>query len=86
MKKTVDYDKIRQAITHDYQHFSVGERIGLAQALAEKGEESDIALLTSYLNNENSAGIYQPDTKEGADVRAAAAYAILKIKERSDSK
>lgn len=85
MKETSDYEKIRQAITKNYQQFSAEERIGLAQALAEKGDESDIALLTSYLNNENSAGIYQADTKEGADVRAAAAYAILKIKQRSAS-
>jgi SSS family solute:Na+ symporter len=84
IKKTADYDKIRQAITHDYQHFSVGERIGLAQALAEVGNESDIQLLSSYLDNENSAGIYDANTKEGADVRAAAAYAILKIKERTN--
>jgi hypothetical protein len=82
MKKAAEYEKIRLAITENYKQFTSNERIELSQALAEKGEESDIPLLTSFLKNENTAGIYEADTKEGADVRAAAAYAILKIKKR----
>ena len=83
MGKTEDFGEIRQAMTRNYQLFSAAERIQLAQALAEGGDESDIHLLTSYLNNEHAAGIYDVNSAEGADVRAAAAYAILKIKERT---
>lgn len=86
MKSTPDYEKIRQEMTRNYEQFSAGERIELAQALAEEGNEEDLKLLTSYLNNENSAGVYEPGSKEGADVRAAAAFAILKIAQRSGSK
>lgn len=78
-----EYGKIKQAMTSNYQQFSADERIQLAQALAEAGEETDIPMLTAFLNNEHSVGIYDANTKEAADVRAAAAYAILKIKERS---
>lgn len=84
-KKTAEYTTIRRAITENYQAFSAGERIELAQALAEKGEASDLPLLTAYLDNENSKGLYENDSKEGADVRAAAAYAIIKIKRRMAS-
>jgi HEAT repeat protein len=86
MKKTEVYDEIAKESRRDYLKFSVDQRIQLSQALAEVGEAKDIPLLTSYLNNENSSGIYGTETKEGADVRAAAAYAILNIKERTDSK
>ena len=57
MKMTTDYEKIRLAMTENYKQFSTNERIELSQALAEKGEESDIPLLTSFLNNENITGI-----------------------------
>lgn len=84
-KKTADYERIRKAITENDQRFSAAERIELAQVLAERGETSDLPLLVAYLNNENSKAIYATDSKEGADVRAAAAYAILKIKSRNAS-
>ncbi len=86
MKKTEAYDEIAKESRSNYVKFSVDQRIQLSQALAEVGDEKDIPLLTSYLNNENSSGIYGAETKEAADVRAAAAYAILKIKERMGSK
>ncbi|RYZ63090.1 MAG: hypothetical protein EOO14_00170 [Chitinophagaceae bacterium] len=84
-KKTPDYEKIRKAMLENYQGFSAGERMELAQALAEKGEASDLPLLTAYLTNENSAGLYENDSKEAADVRANAAYAIVKIKRRIEA-
>lgn len=83
--KTADYERIRKAITENYQRLSAGERIELAQVLAERGEASDLPLLEAYLNNEASKGLYATDSKEGADVRAAAAYAILKTKARGGS-
>jgi hypothetical protein len=83
MRSTGTYQSIRQNMTKGYQHFSIDERIQLAQTLAEIGDGSDIPLLTAYFNNEYSAGIYDADTKEAADVRAAAAYAILKNKQNA---
>lgn len=80
MNKPGTYEKIKAAAKANYQHFSADKRIQLAQALAETGDELDIPLLTSYLNNEHIAGFYDANTKEAADVRAAAAFAILKIK------
>ena len=80
LNKPLAYEKIKEAAKANYQHFSADKRIQLAQALAETGDESDIPLLQSYLNNEDIAGFYDADTKEAADVRAAAAFAILKIK------
>ncbi|MEO6933389.1 MAG: hypothetical protein ABI151_17280 [Chitinophagaceae bacterium] len=80
MKKPAVYDEIAKEARSNYSKFSVDQRIQLSQALAEMGNEKDIALLTSFLNNENSAGFYEAETKEGADVRAAAAYAILNLK------
>lgn len=77
------FGKIRLAMKKHAEKFGPDERIQLAQALAEAGDASDIPLLTAYLNNENSEGVYDAQSKEGADVRAAAAYAILKIKERA---
>ncbi len=50
-------------------------RIEIANALAEKGGESDLPLLKQWLHNEDSIGVAADD----ADVQASAAYAILKI-------
>ena len=85
MKKTPEYDRIRKGITTGFQQFIPAGRIELAQALAEMGEPGDLPLLASYLNDENSQGIYDPQSKEGADIRAAAAYAILVIQSRTPS-
>ena len=86
MKKTAVFDQVAVEARKDHEMFSADQRIQLGQALAEIGNEEDLPLLTSYLNNENTSGIYTVDSKEGADVRAAAAYAILKIKEPTNGK
>lgn len=82
-KKTGLFQTICQEMVKNSNHFSMGERIELALSLADKGQEEDLPVLQSMLNNENIAGIYEADSKEGADVRATAAYAILKIKQNS---
>ena len=79
-KQTGLFQTIRQEMVKNSHHFSIGERIELALALADKGEEKDLPVLQSMLDNENIAGIYEADSKEGADIRATAAYAILRIK------
>ncbi|MEO8765988.1 MAG: hypothetical protein ABI416_16930 [Ginsengibacter sp.] len=75
--------KIRAAMLKDHVHFSSDKRIELALSLAESGSVADLRLLQSFLDNENIRGIYGADSDEAADVRAAAAFAILKIKKRS---
>lgn len=77
------YRKIHDEMLSGFQQLTVGERIELALSLADKGDGSDLAILESMLNNEHIAGFYEAESKEGADVRATAAYAILKIKERN---
>ena len=53
-------------------------RIEIAAGLAEKGKPEDLPILISFLKNENPLG-QDPDD---ADVRASAAYAILKMSVR----
>lgn len=55
-----------------------GERSEMAMALAAKGNAGDLPLLKEMFENKHPLG----DPAADADVMAAAAYAILKIKER----
>ncbi len=73
------HQKIKTEITGNWKQFTAGERIELAQALAEKGGCEDAAILAAFLNNEEHHNLYEVQSSSGADVRAAAAYAILKI-------
>ena len=77
------FQDIHREMLKNSTGFSMGERIELALSLADKGEADDLPVLISMFNNENSKDIYEPGSKEEADVRATAAYAILKIKQRS---
>ena len=76
------FQQIHREMLQNSAGFSVGERIELALSLADKGATGDLPVLISMFNNENSKGVYEPGSKEEADVRATAAYAILKIKKR----
>ncbi|MDQ6477152.1 hypothetical protein [Dyadobacter sp. LHD-138] len=58
---------------------SKGERTEMTAALAENGTSADLPLLLSLFKNENPFG----NETDSEDVRAAAAYAILKINQRS---
>ena len=86
IKKTELFDNIYKEMVKDSNAFSAGQRMELALSLADSGEETDLPVLLSMLNNENITGKYEVGSKEGADVRATAAYAILKIKERAKEK
>jgi len=77
------YEEIWTEIKKDHHRFTAGKRIELAISLAQKGTTNDMPVLTSILNDENIAGLYEASSDEGADARAAAAYAILKIKQRT---
>lgn len=66
---------------------SKGARAEMAAALAQRGTARDLPALLSMLNNENPLNTGKLITKEdiiaspeNADVRSAAAYAILKIR------
>lgn len=84
--KGVSSQKLAQIdalLTAGTAHYSVSNRTELALALAEKGTPKHLGLLMGFLNNKDSVGIYDPSSDEGADLRAAAAYAILKINSRN---
>jgi hypothetical protein len=70
-------------LTKDIHNFTVGQRTELAQALAEKGTKTHLFLLANLMDDKDSAGIYDLTSDEGADMRAATAYAILKINSRA---
>ena len=74
--------QINDLLIKDVKNYTVGQRTELSQALAEKGEKKHLKIVQGFINNENSTGIYDPSSDEGADLRAAAAYAILKITNR----
>lgn len=76
------YNKIQMEMKKEHHLFPAGKRIELALSLAQKGTMDDYPILIAMLNDENIQGFYEKDSDEGADVRAAAAYAILKIKQR----
>ena len=78
------FQKIREEVLKDYKLFAVEKRIELALSLAEKGTVADLPVLQTFLNNEDILGKYEPNSSEAADVRAAAAFAILKIKRSSN--
>lgn len=82
---TVNYQRIRKELLETSESSNKDIRYELATALSKKGGPSDLELLSSLLNNKNPI----PDQAGGdmnADVRIAAAYAILKIDERLKSK
>ena len=68
-------EKIYSSLRDFAQAPGKGERMEMCIALAEKGSENDIPLLVALLNNETPLGREEDD----ADVRAAAAFALLKI-------
>lgn len=74
--------QISNLLLKDVKHYTTAQRTELSQALAEKGVKKHLGILEGFLNNKNSSGIYDPSSDEGADLRAAAAYAIIKINSR----
>ncbi len=83
-EETGTFRKIREEIQKGYKLFSFEKRIGLALSLAEKGTVAELPILQSFLNNEGIPGIYASKSMEAAEARAAAAFAILKIKNVSN--
>lgn len=82
------YNKLKEAKDSPQK----GARMELAHALAERGSTGDLPLLLSLLNDGNplNSGNLEDYTQiiatpENADVRSAAAYAILKIGNRKIS-
>jgi HEAT repeat protein len=76
--------QINDLLLKDVKHYTAGQRIELAQTFAEKGDETHLKVLNSFLKDKDSSGIYDPSSDEGQDLRAAAAYAILKINSRQN--
>ncbi|MBC7390180.1 MAG: hypothetical protein H7329_13265 [Opitutaceae bacterium] len=82
VEKKEEMAKIKAAMVKDAGLLAAGARIELALVLADKGDKTDLPLLQGMLENAESKGLYEPNTPLGADVRATAAYAILKIIKR----
>ena len=82
IEKKDEVAKIKAGMLKDHQQLTAGGRIELALVLADNGDETDLPLLKGMLENENSKGFYELNSPLAADVRATAAYAILKIKKR----
>ncbi|MBC7390366.1 MAG: hypothetical protein H7329_14205 [Opitutaceae bacterium] len=74
--------KINDMLIKDVKKYTAAQRTELFQALAEKGEKKHLKILQGFIDDENSGGIYDFSSDESADMRAAAAYAILKINGR----
>jgi SSS family solute:Na+ symporter len=72
------YERIRAKLTVEAKSPRAENRTELAAALAKKGTISDLPILTPMLNNEYPL----KKGSDNADVRAAAAYAILMIGKR----
>jgi HEAT repeat protein len=82
----VDAAKISQVkamLIDGISTYNVNQRMELALALAEKGNREHLPLLNSLLDDKDSAGMYDPASDEAADMRAAVAYAILKINSKN---
>ena len=77
------FRQIKSEICEGWSGFSASQRIELAQALAEKGDCSDVKILSAFLNDQETNGHYDPETPVAADLRAASAFALLKIAERN---
>lgn len=76
--------KVKVEMLQNWKQFSATQRIELAQALAENGNCEDANILTVFLNNGENNNIYDAQSPTGADVRAAAAYALLRIAARNN--
>ena len=72
--------KIKALLLNDYRELPFGGQIEVSMALAEHGTAEDIPVLAALMDSKPGTGISEA---ESADVRAAAAYAILKIKNRN---
>lgn len=72
------YQQVFEAFLHYKDIPDKGARMDIAAGLAEKGTVDDLQGLIALLRNENPLDI----ETDNADVRASAAYAILKMEKR----
>ena len=80
------FRKIREKLLKARNSPRKGDRTEMAMALAARGTSRELPILIALLENRNPLDA-PPETSvkdpDNADVRAAAAYGILKIRERS---
>ncbi|HTN06179.1 hypothetical protein [Agriterribacter sp.] len=76
------YRQVYEAFLHYKDVPDKGTRMDIAAGLAEKGNAGELPVLVALLKNESPLGIEADD----ADVRASAAYAILKMEKRLSAK
>jgi hypothetical protein len=82
-KASADAKQIKQQLLAGYDKLPAGGRIELSLVLADHGTLADLPVLADFIGNKYSEGIYDATTALAADLRATAAYAILKIKKRN---
>lgn len=70
--------KLKTTLLKDFGHYAVGPQTEAVMALAEKGSKADLKILNGILDAKNTGAV----SDEVADLRASAAYAILKINHR----
>ena len=80
---SAEVKKIKESMLKDYDQLPVGGRIELSLVLADHGSTKDLSILADFLSDKFSTGFYDTTTPLAADIRATAAYAILKIKKRN---
>lgn len=76
------FQQVFEAFMHYKNMPDKGARMDIAACLAEKGTVDDLPVLIALLRNEDPLGIEGDD----ADVRASAAYAVLKMGKRLSAK
>lgn len=81
--ETGTFRKIREEMLRGHEFFSFETRIDLALSLAERGTVAELPLLQSFLNNEGIPDKYEGGNMQATEIRTAAAFAILKIKQIS---
>lgn len=75
-------DLILDGLLKNMDHYNVSQQIEWALAISERGNKSDLNRLMNILEDRNTTADYNALADDAADLRAAAAYAILKITDR----
>ncbi len=82
MDTSLIYVKAKEELLNDFDDMPAGTRIETALVLADHGTLKDLPVLAYFLADRYSAGQFETNSPVVADIRATAAYAILKIKKR----
>ncbi len=74
--------ELENRLLKGYKSYGFYDRVELTQVLAEIGGKQHLGVLEALMNNKFAKGYFDPNSEDGADLRASAAYAIIKIFDR----